>query len=444
MTYLNDGSILVADSQDLYIGVDIGTSGVRAVCVDNDMHVQTMASIEFQNVTGSRADPASWGKAVASVLSELIDNVPKEQIKAIAIDGTSGTMVVVDDQAQPLSQALMYNDTCNDQAILSLIEKHAPETSAAHGASSGLAKAIQLSKISGASCIQHEADWVASSLSGKPGLSDENNSLKTGYDPITQSWPDWIEQTGMDKSLLPKVLRAGQPIGMAHGWLAKQVGLSRNTLVVAGTTDGCASFLATGAAEPGDAVTVLGSTLTIKLLSETPVYAPSFGIYSHKIGDTWLAGGASNTGGKVLAHYFTPTELNEYSDNMTTSAVSGLDYYPLLKPGERFPINDSNLQPRLEPRPESDVLFLQAMLEGIAAVEKLAYTRLTELGGSQLRSIRTVGGGATNDAWTIIRKSQLLNIPFKKSLSEHAATGTAVLAKRGVVEAGLLDTGLSN
>jgi len=353
-------------------------------------------------------------------------------------------MIVTDDQAKPLSQALMYNDTCDDQSILSRIEAHAPDTSAAHGASSGLAKAIQLSQISGVSCIQHEADWVASGLSGKTGLSDENNALKTGYDPVSQSWPDWIAQTGMDPSLLPTVLPAGQPIGMAHGWLAKQVGLPDNTLVVAGTTDGCASFLATGAAEPGDAVTVLGSTLTIKLLSQTPVYAPSFGIYSHKIGDTWLAGGASNTGGKVLAHFFNPAELGEYSATMNTSVLTGLDYYPLLKPGERFPVNDSTLNPRLEPRPASDTLFLQGMLEGIATVEKLAYTRLTELGASPLRSIRTVGGGATNSAWTMIRKSLLPDIPFNKSVSEHAATGAAVLAKRGAVKAGLIDTGLSS
>jgi len=427
----------MADSTNLFIGVDIGTSGVRAVCTDTDMHIQAMASIEFNDVTGSRADPASWGAAVGKVLIELIANVSKEKIKAIAIDGTSGTMIVTDEQAQPLSQAFMYNDTCDDQAILSLIKTHAPDTSAAHGASSGLAKAIQLSKISGASCIQHEADWMASSLSGKTGLSDENNALKSGYDPVSQSWPGWIEQTGMDTSMLPTVLRAGQPIGMANGWLAKQVGLSENTLVVAGTTDGCASFLATGAAEPGDAVTVLGSTLTIKLLSEAPIYAPLFGIYSHKIGDTWLAGGASNTGGKVLAHYFTPAELEQFSEVMNTSTALGLDYYPLLKPGERFPVNDSTMQPRLEPRPESDAMFLQAMLEGISAVEKLAYTRLAELGGPAIRSLRTVGGGAVNNAWTEIRQSLFPDTPFKKSLSEHAATGSAVLAKRGAVEAGL-------
>lgn len=434
----------MANNPEFFIGVDIGTSGVRAVCVDDKMQNHATASVEFNEFAGARTDPVTWGKAVAKVLEELVSAVPAEQIKAIAVDGTSGTMIATNAQAQPISKALMYNDTCDDQTLLSLIGTHAPDTSAAHGASSGLAKAIQLSQISGTACIQHEADWVASCLSGKTGLSDENNALKTGYDPISQTWPDWIEQTGMNASLLPTVLRAGQPIGMAHGWLARQIGLSENTLVVAGTTDGCASFLATGASEPGDAVTVLGSTLTIKLLSETPVYAPSFGIYSHKIGDTWLAGGASNTGGKVLAHYFNSTELAEYSNNINTRVASGLDYYPLLKPGERFPINDSNLQPRLEPRPESNALFLQGMLESIAAIEKLAYTRLTELGGSPLRSVRTVGGGAANNAWTEIRQAQLPNIPFNNSLSEHAATGTAVLAKRGAIEAGLSEASILN
>jgi len=428
----------MGNNLNLFIGVDIGTSGVRAVCADADMQVHAMTSVAFNAIAGIRSEPETWATATTSVLSELLAKVSTAHIKAIAIDGTSGTMIATDKQAQPLSLALMYNDTCDDQAILSSIKTHAPDTSAAHGASSGLAKAIQLSAINGVASIQHEADWVASGLSGKTGLSDENNALKTGYDPVSQTWPEWIEQTGMDRSLLPNVLRAGEPIGKASGWLSKQIGLPEHILVVAGTTDGCASFLATGASEPGDAVTVLGSTLTIKLLSDKPIYAPSFGIYSHKIGDRWLAGGASNTGGQVLGHYFSNDELSEHSSNMNTGIATGFEYYPLLTPGERFPINDSALQPRLAPRPASDTLFLQGMLEGIGTIEKLAYSRLAELGGPALRSMRTVGGGAANNAWTEIRKSLLAGVPFNQSMSEHAATGTAVLAKFGAAEAGLL------
>ena len=110
--------------------------------------------------------------------------------------------------------------------------------------------------------------------------------------------------------------------------------------MVAGTTDGCASFLATGATEAGDGVTALGSSLTIKLLSGKPLFAPEYGIYSHRIGDAWLAGGASNTGGKVLAQHFPVERIVELSQSIDPETSTGLDYYPLPGKGERFPVAD--------------------------------------------------------------------------------------------------------
>ena len=76
-------------------------------------------------------------------------------------------------------------------------------------------------------------------------------------------------------------------------------------------------------------------------------------------GDSWLVGGASNTGGVVLRQYFSNQQLQELTSQMDISQPTGFDYYPLVKPGERFPINDQNLLPRLEPRPVDDVKFLQ-------------------------------------------------------------------------------------
>jgi hypothetical protein len=70
-------------------------------------------------------------------------------------------------------------------------------------------------------------------------------------------------------------------------------------------------------------------------------------------------GGASNTGGVVLRQYFTNKQLQELTSQIDLSQPTGFDYYPLVKPGERFPVNDPNLKPRLEPRPADDVKFLQ-------------------------------------------------------------------------------------
>ena len=154
-------------------------------------------------------------------------------------------------------------------------------------------------------------------------------------------------------------------------------------------------------------MTALGSTLVVKLLCDHPIFAPEFGIYSHRIGSTWLAGGASNTGGKVIEQFFPRDRLAALSAGLNPERPTGLNYYPLPKPGERFPINDPKLPPRLEPRPKDDTTFLQAILEGVAEVEALAYRKLAELGAPPLRSVRTVGGGAANSAWTKIRERKL-------------------------------------
>ena len=161
------------------------------------------------------------------------------------------------------------------------------------------------------------------------------------------------------------------------------------------------------------------------------MFAPRYGIYSHRIGDQWLAGGASNSGGNVLEQYFSPGDMARLTPLLDPDQPTGLDYYPLARRGERFPINDPAFLPRLAPRPADDRVFFQAILEGIARIEADAYAKLGELGASKLTSIRTAGGGASNPAWTRMRLKEL-GVPEKPSLSEHAAVGTARLAWRGI------------
>ena len=200
-------------------------------------------------------------------------------------------------------------------------------------------------------------------------------------------------RSGIKRELLPQVLPAGARMSYVSQAAAKRFGFAATAAVMAGTTDGCASFLATGASRPGEGVTALGSTLTVKILSREPLFAPEFGLYSHRIGNMWLAGGASNTGGIVLRHFFDDARVRELEGLIDPATDLGLDFYPLVQPGERFPVNDPDLAPRMEPRPAEDHHFLQALLEGMAGIEALAYQRLGELGAPGLVSIRTVRRG---------------------------------------------------
>lgn len=413
--------------RDLALGVDVGTSGVRGAVLAADGTIVATESARMDAFGPNRRDPSIWERAFETMMERLAGRVSLDRIGAVSVDGTSGTVVALNAGGTPVADALMYNDAIDDPSIPANIGAVAPRESAAHGGASALARAIVLQDHDGVARIAHQADWIAGLLSGRFDRSDESNALKTGYDPVERCWPAWFDETPMDRTLLPEVVPVGAETGAVTAEASRRFGLPEGTRVVAGLSDGCASFLATGAAEIGDGVTALGTTLTIKLLSDAAIFAPEYGIYSHRIGDMWLAGGASNTGGGVLAGYFSAEELITLSASVDPAADSGLDYYPLTKPGERFPISNPDYAPRLSPRPEDDARFLLGMIEGMARIEALGYRRLKDLNAPPLKSLRTVGGGAANPLWTA-KRSAAIGVPMLPAKSEDAAAGVARLA----------------
>lgn len=410
------------------LGIDLGTSGVRAAALAEDGTLVGIAAFPFPDPAAGRL-PATWWAGVQSCLSELASRISLATVQGVAVDGTSGTVLAIDIDGAPVGDILMYNDPCPNPAIVERIAREAPANSPARGATSALARAISLSHRPGVNRVVHQADWILMKLGLAAPTSDENNALKTGYDLATERWPEWLDACGMDIALLPAVHRAGTPLSVMNN-AGRALGLPAGCRYHAGTTDGCASFLATGASAIGDGVTALGSTLVLKLACATPIDAADYGIYSHRVLDFWLAGGASNTGGAVLRSVFNDEQLKAMTPHLRADAPTGLSYYPLAKPGERFPISDPAYPPRLEPRPDDDLTFFQAILEGITAIETLGYDRLAELGGPSLASIRTVGGGAANPAWMQMRE-RALGVPFVPARSAEAAVGTASLVLAG-------------
>ncbi len=415
---------------DVVLGIDVGTSGVRIAACDEAGTLRAMATAPLQapllDFGRALQDPALWWLAISQAMGSL--NLKGLTVVALAIDGTSGTVLPIDAAGVPTGLASMYNDVAEAEDV-KRIKAIAPPETAAHGATSALARLLPLQ--SQAARVVHQADWLLGKFCGRFDVSDENNALKSGYDPVARQWPHWITEVGGDIAKLPQVVAAGTRVGTLLADVASVFSLSPDVAVVTGTTDGCAGFLASGATNVGDGVTSLGTTLTLKLLSATPVFAPEYGIYSHRIGDQWLAGGASNSGGAALKQFFSVDDIVRLSPLMDARLPTGLNYYPLPKTGERFPINDPGLVPKLEPRPAQDHVFLQGLLEGIAEIEALGYRRLAALGASPLKSIRSAGGGAANDVWTAMRLSRLA-VPALVSRSEHAAMGTARLAWRGI------------
>ena len=348
------------------------------------------------------------------------------EVAYFCVDGTSGSMVLTNANLRPVSRALMYNSKGFD-AEAKRIAEYAPNAHITQGSNSALARALRLlDKAPQADHLLHQADFVAAKLTGIGGQSDVMNALKTGIDPETADWPDWISEL-LPSAVLPKAHALRTPFGVLVHPDVIALGFAPSAQVLAGTTDSIAAFLAAAPLEPGVGVTSLGSTLAVKMLSARRIDDPAAGLYAHRVGNVWLVGGASNTGGRVLAEFFSPQRIRELSAQIDISAPTNLDYYPLLDLGERFPVNDPLLEPRLTPRPKDDVQFLHGLFEGIARIEAQCYAVIAAKGGGCPHRVLSAGGGTTNSAFFAIRAKELGLMPERPTQSE-AAFGTAQIA----------------
>jgi len=271
--------------------------------------------------------------------------------------------------------------------------------------------------------LRHQADWLMGWLLGDWRWGEEGNNLRLGWDLQRQAWSGSIAEQPW-AAALPQICPSGADLGRLSPAAAAALGLPGCCRVVAGSTDANAGVLAADP-RPGDGITVLGSTLVLKQFVDAPICAP--GVSCHRVAGRWLLGGASNAGAGILRRFFDDDQIRELSRQIDPRRPSGLDLLPLPGRGERFPVDDPSLEPRLEPRPTSDALFLQALLEGLTALELRGWRRLRELGAPPLRRVITLGGGARNPQWRSLRQ-RALGVPVLQRPGLSAAFGMARLA----------------
>ncbi|MEO1430607.1 MAG: FGGY-family carbohydrate kinase [Cyanobacteria bacterium J06633_8] len=414
----------------MYLGIDFGTSGARGVAIASAGNIVEEVRCRFE--MSLETDLISCWRTALFRLLEQLRGESRGKITRIAINGTSSTVLLCDAVGNPVEAPLLYNDA-RGGGMREKLRNIAPPNHTVLSATSSLVKLLwmmQLPSVTKAKYFLHQADWLGFLLHGKLGISDYHNALKLGYDVEALQYPEWFNRLQISIQL-PEVVIPGNPVGELRSDIAEKYNFPRDCVVCAGTTDSIAAFIASGANSVGEAVTSLGSTLVLKLLSSSRVDNSQYGIYSHRFGNLWLTGGASNSGGAVLKQFFSSEELDNFSQEIDLTKSSGLDYYPLLKPGERFPINDPNLSPNLEPRPDNNVEFLHGLLESMARIEARGYKLLQDFGADNLKRVYTAGGGAKNQVWSEIRK-QYLGVSVVSSNNTEAAYGSALLAMEGL------------
>lgn len=422
---------MAPENNQYYLGLDAGTSGIRAVVTGPGGKLVSSASRRYQSEE-ERRSPRAWLSQCLAVLEDLSSEIDLDRVSGLAVDGQSGTVLLCDASGHPVSQPKFYHEPPSEDACDRLAgafpggEQDVPQT---------LGRVVDLWTLARPDQFQvtHQADWLAGQICGRFDFSDENNSLKLGYDPSQRSWVFNADRLPFSAKALPSVLAPAQSVGFVSASMASLTGLPRSCQVFAGTTDSIAGFLAASGPvklRPGTAVTSLGTTMVLKAISSRSVNVVSHGVYSHRFFDDWLAGGASNSGGGALLKHFSAQEMALHSRQIDPSVPSNLDYYPLSSDGERFPVADPDFTGRTTPRPKCDVTFLAGLLEAIARIEKRGYDLLHTHGVPYPEQITTVGGGSRNDIWRRIRE-RVLGVPIFAAEQSEAAYGSALLAEIG-------------
>ena len=410
----------------LALGVDLGSSGLRIALVGPEGERLTEEASPYPT---SLEDPWGWVEGLTSLCGRL-PATARKRIGALAVDGTSGTLLLCRPDGQPgpgcLGQALPYNFACREQATAAAAMAGPGPAASANGS---LARALHLLAQAqefgegGPWLLRHQADWLTGWLLGDWRWGEEGNNLRLGWNLQQQDWSGSIARQPW-ATALPAIRPSGVVLGRIAGTTTQRLGLAASCQVVAGSTDSNAGVLA---AQPdhGDGITILGTTLVLKQFSPRPLAGP--GISCHRVAGRWLVGGASNAGAGILRRFFSDDQIEELSRQIDPRQPTGLQLRPLPARGERFPVDDPELEPLLGPRPISDARYLQALLEGLTAIEKQGWQRLQAAGAPALERVITLGGGARNPQWRQLRQ-QSLDIPVLNRPGCTAALGMARLA----------------
>lgn len=432
------------------MGVDIGTQSVRAIAVSDTgvllgSHATPLESIREGVLHEQSA--MSWLNAAYASIRNVTSKINAQQVTGISVSGTSGTLVVVDENGLPLTPGIMYDDARAEQFATvanSLDPAYWLRLGYTVQGSWALCKIAWLShegSLPSGSKIITQPDVITWGLSGKSLPSDSSHTLKSGFDLDNLVWPEHIlSGLKINPENLNSVVVSGNAIGTVSTAASAETGLPVGCTIIAGMTDGCAAQLSAGALSPGDWNSVLGTTLVLKGSSSQRLHDSTGSVYAHRapFNSGWWPGGASSTGASAINKWLPGVPVEQLvftSEELKNTPI----LYPLATEGERFPFVCGEAKsfaingriPTLDKCSVSETFA--AVAKGLAFVERLCFDLLLLTGYSVGGRITFTGGGANNQQWTQLR-ADVLERNVSVLDAKEGAVGMAILAAASLSE----------
>ncbi|MFH0518459.1 FGGY family carbohydrate kinase [Streptomyces sp. M41] len=423
----------------VHLGLDLGTQSVRAIAMDGTGQLLAAASrplTSHRDGLRHEQDPDQWWSALSDACREALDGIDTRRVRGLAVDATSGTILLADPSGTPLTPALMYDDgrAARHAERVNTVgaavwEKLGYRTMQPSWALPKLLWLLQHTEAPRGTRLLHQADLITWRLTGRRTPTDSSHALKTGYDLLAERWPvEELTALGVPDDLLPDVVRPGTVIGNVCAQAAAATGIPPGVPVVAGMTDGCAAQIGAGALTPGAWNSVLGTTLVLKGASLRPVHDPAGVVYCHLgPGGTWLPGGASSSGAGVLSRRFPGADLDALTEQAATTDSTAVVYPLAGARGERFPFRAPDAHSFVLGEPTGTAEEFHACLLGVACLERLCLDHLDHIGAPVDGPLSLTGGGARNRYWSQLR-ADLLGRRVTLPEQAESAAGMAVLA----------------
>ena len=445
----------------LYIGIDLGTSAVKLLLVDEKGTIHAEVSKEypvFYPQSGwSEQNPEDWRAAVIDGVKELTGGVDKSQIAGIGCGGQMHGLVVLDENDEVIRPAILWNDGRTEKQVEYLNNVIGKDKLTAYTANIAFAgftapkilwvKENESENFSRIAKIMLPKDYINYILTGVHSCDYSDASGMLLLDVKNKCWSEEMcEICSVKKEQLPTLFESFEVIGTLRAEIAKELGLNENVKVVAGAGDNAAAAIGTGTVGNGKCNISLGTSGTIFISSEhfgvdkfnaLHSFAPADGRY-HLMGCMLSAASCNKWFMEDILH------SGDYAgvQQAITDEMLGRNkvyFLPYLM-GERSPINDTNARATFTgmTMDTTKADMLQAVFEGVAFAIRDSFEVAKSLGIEISRS-NICGGGAKSALWKKIM-ANVLGIELDLLKTEQGpGYGGAILAMVGCGEYSSVD-----
>ena len=434
----------------LYIGIDLGTSAVKLLLMDETGKVLNIVSKEyplsFPNPGWSEQNPSDWWAQSKAGLKELTANVDKNSIAGISFGGQMHGLVVLDENDEVIRPAILWNDGRTQKETDYLnneIGKEKLSKLTGNIAFAGFTapkilwlKANEPQNFAKIKKIMLPKDYIAYRLTGEFSTDYSDASGMLLLDVKNKCWSkEMLEICGVKEEWMPKLYESYEKTGTLKPDVAEELGFPAECIVAAGAGDNAAAAIGTGTVGAGKCNLSLGTSGTLFITSDKFGVDPHNALHSfdHADGAYHLMGCMLSAASCNKWWQDAIIGTNDYKGEEAKIAPEMLGrnhvyFLPYLM-GERSPINDTNARAMFVGMTMDTARadMTQAMLEGVAFAIRDSFEVAKGLGLSVPRS-NICGGGSRSMLWKRIL-ANVLGIPLDVvKTSEGPGYGAALLA----------------